>query len=164
MGWKSGGFSRSGGEGLAFGFFAERQEQEPHHECDRSQRHGDSKSLEVANSKAHEEADSRRREAADIGRESKSADAAFGAVLLGNPKRIDSKICPADAEEEQAAHEPGKRVGLEVEDTAKSKGNEDEHHRKEKSKSDLPAETLAKPRRHEASENVADGQQRRPVG
>src|SRR5260370_31835448 len=97
MGLKFDGFSRLGGEGLALGFFAERQEQEPHHECDRSQRHGDSKSLEVANSKAHEEADSRRCEASDIGSESKCADAAFRAILLGTPKRIDSKICSADA-------------------------------------------------------------------
>src|SRR5260370_23825112 len=164
MGLKFDGFSRLGGEGLALGFFAERQKQEPHHECDRSQSHGDSSSLEVANSKAHEEADSRRREASDIGRESKSADAAFRAVLLGNPKRIHGKIGSADAEEEQAAHKPGKRVVLEVEDKAERQRDEDEHHRKEKAKSDLAAETLAKPRRHEGSENGADGQQRRPVG
>src|SRR5215469_10952372 len=84
---------------LAFGFFSEWNERQPHHECERHHGHGNAEGLEVAYAGADQERESRGEEAAEIGDEGERARAALGAVLLGQPERVDDEVRAAEAKE-----------------------------------------------------------------
>lgn len=72
----------SGGEGLAFGFHAEGQQQDADDEGERRHRDGDAKGFKVADARAYKQSEKRCGEAANIGGKGKGAGAAFGGILF----------------------------------------------------------------------------------
>src|SRR5215469_9667494 len=82
-----------GGQARATRFRTERNQQQADGERERSQRHRNSQRSVAVHTRADQERDARAAEPRKRSGKSKRAGAAFGWVLLRQPKRIDGEIC-----------------------------------------------------------------------
>src|ERR1700730_592352 len=76
-------FLPSRGQGLVLGLYTKGQEQDADDECQSSQSHGSTESLEVTNAGAHQKRETRCCKTSYVGDKREGTGAAFRAVLFG---------------------------------------------------------------------------------
>ena len=131
----------------------------PDEEGDGSERHRGADGVHAGDAGAHQERDAGGQEAAERGGEGEGAAAALGAVLFRQPERVDGEIGAADAEEEEAGHEPRQGVAAEIEDVAEAERDADEHQDEEEGERAAASDAGGQGGNQEAAQDGAGGEQ-----
>src|SRR2546421_718009 len=146
-------FSRLRRKGLPASFSAKWDEEQANRKCDRRQRDGDSQRSKVLNARADEKGDRGSAKTREGRGKGKSARAAFGWILFGEPKRVNGKIRAAKSKKEKTNEKPGQGRRSEIEDFSEGERNESRHQREEKCQSATPPKFLSEPGHRQAPEN-----------